>query len=634
MRSTATWWPLIFLLAFSGNAQAQVPQGPAVTVVLDGSGSMAGWLDGAKTSKMDMARAALGPVLAKLPPQSAVGLVAFGHRRKANCGDVEQIVAPETGGLEKTVAALPAVATTGKGPMVQALRQAVDGLPAAAPKRSIVLIHDDPDNCNQDVCAEAKGIAGTHPGLAVHVITLGNKPQAQAAVACLATLTGGRQFEATGETSLNSALDEIFKAALLDNVPAPTPAVRPGSPEAKLPGSGLILTAALTNGGPAVADRVRWRITRDGESKDQPIVAEAAELVQELPPGRYAIEARLGLAEAKGSFDVADGKPTVAQVVFNAGRIVLAKDGADLSASLITLTQLEPTRQVMFVGRAPEAALALPAGRYEARVEDGLTQQTNAISVTAGSDANISPSVAAGRLELEAASAENGPPLDAVTYTIERDDPDAPQGRREIARSAAPRPDFTLPAGTYYVLARAKQVEARQRLAISAGTTVRQTIVLALSRLNLSAKFNATLSPQGPALVFRVLNLDDGETEVARSAAEAPVLTVPAGRYRVEAKLGSENAKATVETELAAGRDAQVALDIPAGAVSFDAGGRSGVILEISDASGNVVWHAGSGETSTALLAPGRYTYRTPEGVDKTLDVKNGEKQTLKLSAN
>jgi hypothetical protein len=113
------------------------------------------------------------------------------------------------------------------------------------------------------------------------------------------------------------------------------------------------------------------------------------------------------------------------------------------------------------------------------------------------------------------------------------------------------------------------------------------------------------------------------------------VLTLPAGRYRVEAKLGSENARAVMDTELLAGKDGQVTLDIPAGQVRLDrAGGSDALIVEVEDEAGQVVWHAGAGETATALLAPGRYKYRTKDGIQKTFEVRNGERQTLRLSEN
>lgn len=619
----------------SGSAAMAVPvqaQQPAATFVIDGSGSMAGWLDGAKASKIDMVRGALAPALAKVAPTGAVGLVAFGHRRKGNCGDVEAIVAPDPGAVEKTIAALPGIATTGKGPLVQALRQAAQAL-GAGPNRSIILLHDDPDNCNQDACAAAAAIAKSNPAVPIHVITLGSKPQTRVVMACVATATGGRQFEVNDEASLNTALSEVMTLAALDaSVPVPKPAVRPDAPpEEKLSEAGLVLTASLTSGGDAVAEPVRWHIAKENAGADGIIDVAAAELVKALPAGRYDVEARLGLAAAKQTIDIAEGKPSVARFDLNAGRLVMPP--AD--SGLITVRRSDAKREPVFVGRAPAAPLAMPAGSYDVQLDDGLAQIVVKVAVTAGADVTAVRPPPSGRLELEAVSSENGPAIDAVIFAVEKDDPDAPQGRREIARSAAPRPDFTLPAGTYYVTARTKQVEARQRLAISGGTTVKQTMVLALSRLTLAARANASLSPQGPAFNFRVLRLDEGEREVARSAATSPVLTLPAGRYRVEVKFGSENAKAVADTELLAGKDGQLTLDIPAGQVRLDRGGAGEeTIVEVEDAAGIVVWHAGAGETATALLAPGRYSYRTKTGVEKSFEVRNGERQTLRLSEN
>jgi Ca-activated chloride channel family protein len=636
MRRSAIWIVMGLAAGLMATAHPALAQQPAATIVLDGSGSMAGWLDGAKASKMDMVRAALGPALATAPPNSAVGLVAFGHRRKGNCGDVEAVVAPEPGALEKTIAALPGIATTGKGPLVQALRQAAQGL-GTGPNRSIIVLHDDPDNCNQDTCAAAASIAKSNPGLPIHVVTLGAKPQTRTAMACVATATGGRQFEVIDEAGLTAALAEVVKLAGLDAaVPMPKPAVRPDAPpEAKLSESGLVLTASLTPGGDALADPIRWRVTKDGGGTEGAFDASAAELVQAMPAGRYSVEAQLGLATAKQTIEIAEGKPSVARFDLNAGRLVLAPGNAGLPSTLVTLVRVEAKREPVYVGRLAATPLVVPAGNYELQLDDGPAQESAKVSVAAGADVTAGRPAASGRLELEAVGAENGPAIEAVIFAVEKDDPDAPQGRREIARSAAPRPDFTLPAGTYYVTARSKQVEARQRLAISAGTTVKQTMVLALSRLTLAARSNAALSPQGPVLNFRVVRLDDGEREVARSVAASPVLTLPAGRYRVEAKLGSENARAVMDTELLAGKDGQVTLDIPAGQVRLDrAGGSDALIVEVEDEAGQVVWHAGAGETATALLAPGRYKYRTKDGIQKTFEVRNGERQTLRLSEN
>lgn len=606
-------------------------QQPAATIVIDGSGSMAGWLDRAKSSKMDMVRGALAPALAKFPATSSVGLVAFGHRRKGNCTDVEAIVAPEPGGLEKTLAALPQIATTGKGPLVQALRQAAQGL-GTGPARSIILLHDDADNCNQDACAAATEIAKSNPGLPIHVITLGAKPQTQAAMACVAKTTGGKHLEVTDDAQLTAALNEVLTLTPLADVPAPTPAVRPGAgPVATFSGPGLVLSASLTAGGEAVAEPVRWIVTKEGASEPLADVV-GPTFVQAVDNGRYAVAVQLGAAQAKQTVDVADDMPLSVKLDLNAGRLAIAKETGGGRTTVVTIHRAGDKRTPVFVGRAPDVPLALPAGNYEVQIDDGATHAAEGVSIAAGDVAKLGRAAASGRLELDAISGDSGPAIEAVTYAVERDDPDAPQGRREVARSAAARPEFTLPAGTYYITARAKQVEARQQIAISAGTTVRQTMVLALARLSLAAKSNASLSPQGPALNFRVVRLDGGEREVARSSAAAPVLTLPAGRYRIEATLGSENARAANEADLQAGKDAHVTLDIPAGQVRLDrSGDGNGAIVEVADQTGLIVWHAGDGETASALLAPGRYTYRAPDGTEKTFDVRNGERQTLRL---
>lgn len=628
----------VLVLSLAGTP-ALAQDGPAAVVVLDGSGSMAGWLDGAKASKIDMARAALQQELGKLPASTPVGLVAFGHRRKGNCTDVEIIVTPQPDGLGRTLQSLAAVQPVGKGPLVSAVRQAAAGL-GRGPNRSVILLHDDLDNCAQDACVAAGEIAKSNPGVAVHVITLGGKPATKSGMACLATTTGGKQFEANDEAGLNASLAEAVRLAALDQkVPQPRPAARPDTGPA-LQEPGIELSASLVPGGPRIEGAISWRVVRDGQPGAPLFEERSPDLVRPTAPGRYLVEAQMGLAKASQTIDVADGKATVAQLSLDAGVISIARNAAGSEGQLMTLTRAGEGASgatPVFVGRVPGTPLVVPAGTYDIRFDDGLAHRQQRVTVRAGAETAIGQAVPSGRLELNASSAQDGPPLDAVTYSIEQDDPDAPQGRREIARSAAAQPDFTLPAGTYYITARARQVEARERLAISAGATVKQTMVLALSRLNLSAKVNASLSPNPPPLKFRVISLDGSNREVARATASDPAVTVPAGRYRIEGKLGSENAKATSDVDVSAGKDASVVLDIAAGQVSLDkaqleaAAAAGQAIIEVRDEAGNVVWHAGSGENATALLAPGRYKYKASSGVERTIDVKGGDRQTLRL---
>ncbi len=104
-----------------------------------------------------------------------------------------------------------------------------------------------------------------------------------------------------------------------------------------------------------------------------------------------------------------------------------------------------------------------------------------------------------------------------MTFIVYEDDPDSPEGRREVMRSAAPSPTFTLPAGTYYVTARTAGAEAREQIALGAGDVVKRTLPLALAHLQLSATLDGNRRPTDLPLAFTVVRLDTEPREVVRT---------------------------------------------------------------------------------------------------------------------
>jgi Ca-activated chloride channel family protein len=224
---------------------------------------------------------------------------------------------------------------------------------------------------------------------------------------------------------------------------------------------------------------------------------------------------------------------------------------------------------------------------------------------------------------------------DGVTFLVYEDDPDSPQGRREVTRSAAPAPVFTLPAGTYYVTARTSSAETREQIAIGAGDTVKRTLPLALSRLKLAAKLDATL-PQDSPLTYIVVRLDGEPHEVVRTQANEPEFELSAGRYRLEVALGSTNVRSAVEIALAPGQGQKIALKLDAARVTFRlADAQAGdVIWEVRDDKRRVVWRTTEAQP-TALLAPGRYVVRSEvrgRQVQTPFELKAGEGKTLEVS--
>ena len=68
-------------------------------IVLDGSGSMWGQING--KPKLVIARETLREVLKGVSDTTILGLMAYGHRVKGDCSDIELIVPPRAGSAEE-----------------------------------------------------------------------------------------------------------------------------------------------------------------------------------------------------------------------------------------------------------------------------------------------------------------------------------------------------------------------------------------------------------------------------------------------------------------------------------------------------------------------------------------------------
>src|SRR5690606_29118898 len=68
-------------------------------LVLDGSGSMWGQIDG--VNKITIAREVVADILKTFPKDENLGLVAYGHRQRGQCSDIETLVAPAQGTAEQ-----------------------------------------------------------------------------------------------------------------------------------------------------------------------------------------------------------------------------------------------------------------------------------------------------------------------------------------------------------------------------------------------------------------------------------------------------------------------------------------------------------------------------------------------------
>jgi len=646
-------WPV-----FSSPA-AWAAEPPTVIVVLDGSGSMWGRMEGQRESKLVMAREGVGRGLAKLAQSTRVGVLSFGHRRGGDCSDTEVLVEPAPLDIERVMSPLERLNPRGRGPLTRALGEAVPLLgPQSAPAR-IVVIHDGPDNCQQDPCSILGNLKAVHSRAQIDVISIGVSREEAETVACLPRSTGGRHYRVSALADVDAAITEAISRPA-DAVPAsaagqgratepdpgrasrPAPAAPGGLPPGTRPG--LQLWTTLVKGGPALATPARWRVRRAGEKGPPLWEGKTAAPLLVLPSGSYEVEATVGLLTRSAVTEAAEGTPRSLAIVLEAGMLALTEAGpamAMLEDAVVTLARVDNKGpgdpQIL---RQLEPELAVPAGNYLVSVTSGALRIERPVGIVAGERISIANSLNLGALELAATAVSNGPRLEDTVFIVYEDDPDAPQGRREVARSAAAAPRFKLPAGTYYVVTRRGSVEARDRVSVRTGEVERRTMVLDAGRVSVSVKLaGGRFEGEGP-VVHRLERLDVQPPEVVTASGTTALLEVAAGHYRLESRVGLGNVRGDRDIRLKAGELERIAVEYPAGSARFQMIDRTSgkplpdISFEVRDRVGRLVW-ASLGTDPRALLLAGRYTVRA-EGrgltVEQAFELASGDERMVEVS--
>jgi Ca-activated chloride channel family protein len=647
-RSLATIIAVVTFGSLSGFARAQEAP-PTAVIVVDGSGSMWGNLGTDKRPKLEMAREALRTLLPSLRTDARIGLASFGHRRRGNCGDAEVIVPPEANGPERMAVPVEKLNATGKGPLALALRESANAIAGATPA-SIIVIADDVDNCGQNVCMAMGELLAASPNLVVHTIALGFDQVKLASISCIAQLTGGKLWDAQDFAGLSSALEQAVKLANLQTVvAAPTAEAAPAEKEKPTEGTapGLYLSAGLGATSATLDTPVHWRITKaaDGQLVRD---ARAAALFEKLEPGTYDIEATVGLAHARQAVEVTADQATQLRLDLNGGVLKLqartTNSAPPLTSPIFTVTpaNAEKGSAPPWIGRDTQPEIVLPAGDYVVSAQNGVARQQGNVTIAPATGTSFNSILASGQLDLSATrgtAAVPGEPLaGGVTFILHRDDPDAPQGRREVVRSAAPAPSFTLPAGTYYVTARMPTAEVREQIALGAGDAVKRSVPMALAHVKLSATLGGQPPTNANPITYRVVRLGSEPHEVVRTIAKDPEFELSAGQYRLEASLGASNVIAATELTLAAGQAQKVTLPLEGGSLTLKRSGKAtlagDIFWEVQDEKNRTVLRS-SQPQPTAVLAPGRYvvsadTAETP--LHGAIEVKANEHRTFDFS--
>jgi Ca-activated chloride channel family protein len=239
--------PQLAETSFAQDASA----GARTIIVMDGSGSMWGQING--VPKLEIARETVAEVLKGLPQEREIGLVAYGHRTRGDCSDIEIMVPPEAGTAAAISEAVNTMRFQGRTPLTDAVRRAAEELRFTENPATVVLVTDGIETCNADPCALGKELEQSGVEFTAHVVGFGLTRQEGLELSCLARNTGGSYFDASDREGLGKALDQAIRTAAPAETPA-TAAPEPVQPEATLDAAD---SAAITS-----AVEVTWTATR------------------------------------------------------------------------------------------------------------------------------------------------------------------------------------------------------------------------------------------------------------------------------------------------------------------------------------------------------------------------------------
>lgn len=208
-------WIALALLAGLTVATAQtaaprVPQGPGQSMlVLDASGSMWGRVGG--RAKIEIAREAVASMLASWPANQQIGLMAYGHRSKGSCTDIEVLKQPAPLERASFQQAVNALQPKGMTPITASVRMAAEQLKFSEQKATVILVSDGEETCQADPCALGKELERLGVDFTAHVVgfDIENNPKAKTELQCLASATGGRYLDAKDAGELNKALEAV-----------------------------------------------------------------------------------------------------------------------------------------------------------------------------------------------------------------------------------------------------------------------------------------------------------------------------------------------------------------------------------------------------------------------------------------
>lgn len=196
----------IFLLGFSfvfANNQ--------VMIILDASKNMLKKVD--QKEKISIVKDSLSKVINVLDANSQIGLMAYGHRNKWDCSDIEVLVPIKNIDKKELLQKLKDILPKGKASIGNSLQKVANRLNLTKNRVSLILISGGKDTCDIDPCKVAKELAKIGIDFTIYVIGFDVDLQTDKQLKCVADSTKGDYFSVKSGLDMTNVLKNVVKKA-------------------------------------------------------------------------------------------------------------------------------------------------------------------------------------------------------------------------------------------------------------------------------------------------------------------------------------------------------------------------------------------------------------------------------------
>lgn len=555
--------------------------------ILDASGSMWGQIDG--KPKIVIAKEVLSGLMANLPERSPLGLTVYGHRRKGDCGDIEELASFGQGDRQALIASVNSLNARGMTPLTGSILFAAERLKTVEEEVTVILISDGKETCKGDPVEAAERLRADGHRFTLHVIGFDVSDEEQRQLEAIARAGGGRYFNAADAVQFRSAAEEAASATSKAD-------------------QGRLRVLALRNGEifqAALALHVEGK-----PSLTAATVVAGDDLGLLLPPGAYHVTVTDGGPSPQSKeidMTVEKDRTTEATVTFDASalKVTVLGNGEPRGAHIVVLLKDKEITEANTHGDNP-VTFPVPPGTYDVVVTDGSVEppalrRFEGIVVEEGKTTALTAEFAGGTLQVSALA--DGKPTQAWISVI------APEKGDEIAGARFHRDEAKDPAngrlslqpGTYDIRVQAEEIDGGPSVAFSSVN------VEAGKTTNLQADFSsgtlevAALEGGDPAQAWISVRKSGKSDEIAAARlyaeeGEAKVsFTLPPGSY-----------------DIAVTYEAVASNPVRTSSAVVEAGKTLAVATELSAASALTVRVTVNGEPSTSWIS-----VRTPEEGDE-----------------